>query len=110
MELFTFKKATQATQRTYKGLRADFGDGYVQAAADGINPAKSVWEITAYGTKLKMLEITAFLDRHGTWTAFEIETIMGQIRAVRCAEGYRLERIGTDVFTLHVRLEEVHHP
>lgn len=29
-----------------KILRADFGDGYLQAAGDGINPYKDTWDLT----------------------------------------------------------------
>ena len=33
-------------RRTYKTLRAQFGNGYAQTAPDGINNVMDVWEVT----------------------------------------------------------------
>jgi len=54
--------------RTYRTLRAQFGDGYSQRASDGINDARDTWSVnwenvdsTEYAT------ITAALDAVSGW-------------------------------------------
>lgn len=44
--------------------RAQFGDGYAQSAADGINPIRRTWNVEFIGNKLRTQEIINFLDSH----------------------------------------------
>ncbi|KAF1016174.1 MAG: hypothetical protein GAK31_01663 [Stenotrophomonas maltophilia] len=44
--------------------RAQFGDGYRQTAADGINPRARSYSLTFTGPKAQIDQIIAFLDAH----------------------------------------------
>ena len=44
--------------------RAQFGDGYAQSSADGINPISSSWNVEFVGTKERIQEINNFLRSH----------------------------------------------
>lgn len=44
--------------------RAQFGDGYAQSSASGINPILRRWTVEFVGTKVKIQEIVNFLDSH----------------------------------------------
>lgn len=50
-------------KREPKILRADFGDGYLQATGDGINPYKETWDMSfSNRTIAEINEIKTFLD------------------------------------------------
>lgn len=57
---------TKASTGQTDGLvrRTQFGDGYNQSAADGINPNSSTWNVEFVGTKLRTQEIIDFLRSH----------------------------------------------
>lgn len=52
-----------APQREAKILRADFGDGYLQATGDGINPYKETWSLSFSNRPKSQIDaIKALLD------------------------------------------------
>lgn len=44
--------------------RAQFGDGYAQSSANGINPISRNWSVEFIGQKSRIQEIVNFLDSH----------------------------------------------
>ena len=84
MAIFTYLLDYPANlQREPKVLVAQFGDGYVQRAGDGINTNLEVWNLTASNIPISVGEaIDTFLSTHGGHTSFEwtapgINTIEG---------------------------------
>lgn len=59
--------AGTATQRVRK---AQFGDGYEQSAADGLNSTVLSYTLQFVGDSIKISAILAFLDAHAGATAF----------------------------------------
>lgn len=55
---------------TLKVRKAEFGDGYTQRAADGLNNRSSTFSLQFVGDADKITAILAFLDAHAGATAF----------------------------------------
>jgi len=70
-DTFTWKPDKSApgtfTQRTRS---AQFGNGYMQEAADGINNETQSWDLTFTGTKVRIGSILAFLRKQQGYKAF----------------------------------------
>jgi len=71
--MFTFtwlpeEKATPET--TFQTLTAAFGEGYEQAAGDGLNNIRQSWPLTFFGEWDKIDAIRKFLDARGGYEAF----------------------------------------
>jgi len=47
-------------------MQAQFGDGYKQVAAAGINSVRESWPVTCSGSKAEMAMVRAFLKAHVT--------------------------------------------
>lgn len=57
---------------TTKVLRADFGDGYTQRAADGLNNIKQEWNVTWAGIPDATAQnIIDFFEARGGWESFQ---------------------------------------
>lgn len=62
---FTWCATKQSTGQVTSSIkRAQFGDGYAQSVADGINPLKRIWNVEFVGNKQRAQEIVNFLDSH----------------------------------------------
>ncbi len=55
---------------TYRTLKAQFGDGYAQMAADGLNNRMDSWPLQFACTPSEMQAIKAFMDAQGGYKAF----------------------------------------
>ncbi|ENG1107474.1 phage tail protein [Yersinia enterocolitica] len=69
MSLETFNWRTQGTPEGSFDLavrKAQFGDGYTQIAADGLNSETQSWPLTFVGNEREMLPLLAFVRRHRT--------------------------------------------
>lgn len=93
----------------HRTLRAQFGDGYAQVAADGINARSESWPLSFVGRLSAIAPIRAFLDRHGGWRAFLWTPPAGQLSQYRAA-AYQLRAHGGDIYTLSVTFTEAHKP
>lgn len=77
-ETFDFDVRAHPTgQKNFRTLDAQFGDGYSQSAADGINTEFQSWTISCRGliapdciVATDIAEVMAFLDSHGGWKSF----------------------------------------
>lgn len=90
-------------------LVAQFGDGYQQAAADGINTQIETWPISFIRRMDKMQPIIDFLDSVGQWEAFLWTSPAGKQGAYRRGE-YSLIPMGAGLYSLSVTLNKVYTP
>lgn len=100
---YTVGPAGNVSHRTWK---ARFGDGYEQAAGNGINPKQSVWDLTFDGTASEMAEVTDFLDARGEWERFQWTDPLGN-EAVFRAGPYAVTPHGGDHVTVSVQFRQV---
>lgn len=98
----------------YKHLRADFGDGYLQIAGDGINPKREFWDLSfSKYPDADIDAIVAFLDaRAGTdpffWTP-TLETPESPVKQwIMTSDGYKREHPAYGVSNLTVTFERVY--
>lgn len=62
---FTWCATKQSSGQVTGAVRsAQFGDGYRQTSADGINPNSSVWNVEFIGKMSRIKEISDFLRSH----------------------------------------------
>lgn len=81
-EVFNFKvQASPTGTASFSTIDAQFGDGYSQSAADGINNKGQSWSVRLRGLDSpgcvqteNMLAVEAFLDARGGWQSFEWTT------------------------------------
>ncbi len=95
---------------TLRVRKAQFGDGYVQSAADGIHNKVRQWPLTFRGTAATIGAIAAFIDAHvGAtsfyWTPPEPNGVQGYFTC----ETYTLQNNGADIYTLNATFQEVFH-
>ena len=71
LEVFTYRPINDTTRtKTFRVLTAQFGDGYKQEVADGINNGSESWPLTFVGSLTELSAIEAFFDRHQGYKAF----------------------------------------
>lgn len=77
-DTFTWKPVTNPTGTSTFGVRtAQFGDGYSQEVADGINNETQSWPLTFSGTKAEMQPIADFLRAHAGYIGFYWTPMLG---------------------------------
>lgn len=102
-------KTNPSGQIIDRALVAQFGDGYQQAAADGINTKIDSWPLTFIKRRDKMQPLVDFLDEVGQWQAFLWTPPMGTENAYRRAE-YTLIPMGAELYSLTVTFNRVYTP
>lgn len=108
--VFTWQPTTEATgEASFRVRSAQFGDGYRQAAADGINNRTQSWQLSFAGDSLLIGQIKAFLDaRKGAerfyWTP-PLET-----QKLFTAAAYSIRPCGGGAYTLAVTFTESFQP
>ena len=104
-EVFSYAIEARPSGRVaFDVLTADFGDGYTQSAANGINNRSKDWDIKATGSLdgsegMDVGGIKAFLDARQGWQAFEWETPDGSTDLFRCLN-YSLAHLSANIYTL----------
>jgi phage-related protein len=112
-EIFDFDvQASPTATVSFATLDAQFGDGYSQSAADGINNKAQSWSIRIRGLKgadcvpsVDMQAAYEFLDAHGGWKSFQWTTPEGYTGLFLC-KNYGWQKDG-DVRTLNGNFVEV---
>lgn len=62
---FTWRPVRQSNAQSEGAVRrAQFGDGYTQSSADGINPSAVRWDMQFIGRKAEMKPLIEFLRSH----------------------------------------------
>ncbi|WP_293648987.1 phage tail protein [uncultured Pantoea sp.] len=65
IDTFTWCVRTGAAEEVdVTTMQAQFGDGYKQVAAAGINSVRESWPVTCSGSKAEMATVRAFLKAH----------------------------------------------
>jgi phage-related protein len=88
---------------------AQFGDGYSQTVADGINNKVASWPLTFTGMKSDMQAITDFLDERAGWQAFYWTPPAG-VQGLYKAATYNISPMGGLVYQLAVTFQQVFSP
>jgi phage-related protein len=91
---------------TYSVRTAQFGDGYSQSVANGINNAVDSWPLTFSGSSAKIAAIKAFLDATQGYVSFYWTPPLGTQSLFR-AGPYTVQPHGADSYTLTVTFTEV---
>jgi len=109
METFTLcVQVAPSSEVGFRALRTDFGDGYTQEAGDGINTRHEKWSVAVKGRISGVVgEAMAFLDRHEGFRAFEWQSPTSGLKTFKCREGYSLQHVVFDIYTLSATFEEV---
>jgi len=113
-ETFDFDvRASPSGQKNFRTIDAQFGDGYSQSAADGINTDWQSWTISARGLiepdcamAVDIAAIMAFLDAHGGWQSFLWTPPVGTESLYQC-KNYGIEKDG-DVHTINATFLQVY--
>lgn len=108
METFSFSPRIEPVgQVSFLSLKAQFGDGYVQSADNGINPIKQTWPLEFVGDALKMQPLREFLDRHKASRRFVWQPPMLDSATFVVNGGYTITPLGAGVYKLAVTFEQV---
>lgn len=106
LEIFTWcvQKDVTSTE-AYRTRSAQFGDGYKQVVADGINSVVSTWNVSVTGKKELILEVRNFLRRHAGYKSFRWTEPLGEVVLVRASEG-PVSSLGGGIFTISTTFEQ----
>lgn len=110
LQLFTWIPTNSATgEKNFTVNKAEFGDGYSQSVARGVNNDKQSWPLTFTYKKTDALAICAFLDDHKGAKSFAWLPPLGAMSLWTC-EGYSVAPMGADVYRITATFEQVYHP
>jgi len=94
---------------TLRRLTAQFGDGYRQAAADGINAKVQSWPLQFVGDKGEAQAIIAFFDRHAGFRSFLWTPPLGEQGYYEVVQ-YSPTPVGGPVYTVSATFQQVFKP
>ena len=110
IEVFNWSPRINPQGRTkFRVLTAQFGDGYSQTAADGINNKVASWPLQFAGSAAQISPIVAFLDRHQAVRAFQWQPPLGEAGYYKAAD-YDLTAMGGEMYSLAVTFQQVFRP
>lgn len=99
-----------AGTKTYKVLTAQFGDGYKQVAAYGINNVSQSWPLTFKALKADnsdLLSLMAFLDSKQGYQAFYwTPPVLGAVQGIYRCSSFQLTGESGEVYTITATFEE----
>jgi phage-related protein len=109
-QLFNWKHdAKPSGTTTFRVLTAQFGDGYRQTAADGINNKSDSWPLSFTGTAARVTPIRNFLNGLGGWQSFYWTPPLGAQGFYKCTS-HELKHLGGDVYQLSATFEQTFQP
>jgi phage-related protein len=107
-QTFTWSPLIEPTGTTNFAVRvAQFGDGYSQAVADGINNKADSWPLVFSGTSAYITAIKSFLDGLQGFRSF-FWTPPLRTQGLFRAGSYTTQPHGGDAYTLSVTFTEVY--
>lgn len=110
IQTFTFDiLADVVGTTTPRVLKAQFGDGYSQVAADGINNVGESWPISVAGGTADVKPVKDFLDATQGVSAFYWTPPLGNQGLYRCPSYQLTAQVG-DNFILAAQFDKVYHP
>jgi phage-related protein len=105
-EIFTWSPKVDATGTVkFRVLSAQFGDGYKQTAADGINNRSASWPLSFTDSVANIAPIKDFLDRQGGYKSFAWTPPLGTQGWYKAGE-YQYTSHGAGNCTLSVTFEQ----
>lgn len=108
---FTWEPRTEPVgQVTFKTAQAQFGDGYTQRAANGLNNRQESWPLVFTNSKATILSISKFLDEHGGYLSFYWTSPTGLKSAFVAPGGYTVQPHGAEMLTLAVTFQSDNNP
>lgn len=99
-----------AGESTFRVRAAQFGDGYRQLAADGINNRTQSWQLSFAGKEARIAPIKAFLDARKGAERFHWTPPLEQAPRLFTAGGYSVQAQGKGLYTLSVTFTEAFQP
>ncbi len=94
---------------TLRVLSAQFGDGYKQDAADGINNKSQSWPLTFTGSSARIAAIRDFFDARMGYQAFYWTPPLGTQGLYKCAK-YQIRPLGLDAYSISGTFEQAFQP
>lgn len=98
--IFTWCPRLSANAATKFSVRqAQFGDGYMQVSANGLNPRSQEWSLEFTGSEEYVHGIKNFLDGHKGFQAFQWQPPLETVGLYRCDE-YSPTALGNNMYSL----------
>lgn len=98
--IFNWCPRLSASASTKFSVRtAQFGDGYQQVSANGLNPRTQEWSVEFTGSASYIAAIKNFLDGHKGYQAFQWAPPLEPIGLFRCDE-YAPTALGNEIYNL----------
>ncbi|CAE6879930.1 phage tail protein [Paraburkholderia domus] len=94
---------------TLRVRKAQFGDGYAQRVADGLNNRSSSYQLQFIGAADKLAAILAFLDAHAGAAAFYWTPLLRPQSLFTC-EKYTEPTKDGDVYTMTAQFDQTFAP
>lgn len=108
-DVFTWCATTNSSGESAGSVRrAQFGDGYSQSSANGINPNLRSWSLGFTGDEARTLEIIDFLDSH-VGKSFVWDSPLYGEKLFYC-DTYAINPNGNGVWTLTATFEQTYQP
>ncbi|SEO63319.1 Phage-related protein [Luteibacter sp. UNC138MFCol5.1] len=98
-----------AGQAAFRVLKSQFGDGYSQEAADGINNEVQTWPMQFVGSRAEVIAIRDFFRRHAGAVAFLWTPPLGEQGRYKVTS-YSPVHQGGDVYTISATFEQKFSP
>lgn len=110
LQQFTWTPTTGAAgDKTFNVRKAQFGDGYSQIVADGINNQSQSWPLTFTVKKPEAEQIINFLDAHQGSKAFAWTPPLGTASIWTVAK-YSIAPLGANIYRISATFEQAFHP
>lgn len=93
----------------YRITTAQFGDGYAQNVADGLNNRVESWPLTFIEQKPAAEQLMVFLDRHGGYKPFLWQPPLGR-NTLWTARSPKVKPLGAGLYQITVTLQQAFHP
>lgn len=110
IETFTWSPRPNASSDTkLRNRKAQFGDGYIQVAGDGLNTKSQEWSLEFVGNSTYIGAIKDFIERHGGTKAFIWTPPLESKGLYRC-ESYKPTAIGGGNYSLSATFTQAFAP
>lgn len=87
VKTFTWKAERETdTSLAYRVVETQFGDGYKQTSADGINTKDEKYTIKVHAYEEDAKEIMDFFDEHQGWKSFFWTPPLGKLSLYTCVD------------------------
>ncbi|MDG2524652.1 phage tail protein [Stenotrophomonas sp. HITSZ_GD] len=109
-DIFGWRPTAQSSSGTAAGKvsRAQFGDGYSQSSADGINPISREWQVSFTDRESVIQAVASFLDAH-VGQSFLWKPPLAAQGLYQC-DGYNASDNGGGIFTLSATFQQSFQP